>query len=224
MARIARVVAVDYPHHLTQRGNNRQAIFNDDEDRRKYLSFIDNYSRKYKLTILAYCLMPNHVHFIGVPEKLESLAKTFNFAHMRYAQCFNKKTRSCGHLWQGRFYSCILDEGHLLMAARYIECNPIRAAMVKKAWEWKWSSAGYHIGVEKNSIIRMGNLFDYIDFSQREWKEYLQMAENDKVITKLRKYTKTGLPLGTEEFVKKLEAKVGKTLRFVPRGRPWNKK
>ena len=141
MTRIARIIAVDYPHHITQRGNNHRIVFNDDEDRKKYLSLVREYAQKYKISILCYCLMSNHVHFISIPHKEDSLAKTFNFAHMRYSQYFNKKTSSCGHLWQSRFYSCVLDEPHLIMAARYIERNPVRAKMVKKAWEWKWSSA-----------------------------------------------------------------------------------
>ena len=84
MARIARVVAVGYPHHITQRGNNRKEVFLDNDDRTKYLHLVDHYSKQHKLTLLSYCLMPNHVHFIGIPDKEESLAKTFNFAYMRY--------------------------------------------------------------------------------------------------------------------------------------------
>ena len=82
MPRIARLVAVGLPHHITQRGNYRQDVFLDDSDREKYLSWIQEYSNKYKLDILSYCLMQNHVHFIAVPEKEDSLAKTFNTAHM----------------------------------------------------------------------------------------------------------------------------------------------
>ena len=121
MARVARVVAEGYPHHITQRGNNRQPVFNDDEDRKKYLALIKSHSKKYNLDILAYCLMINHVHFIAVPNTPDSLAKTFDFAHMRYSQYYNKKNGMCGHLWQGRFYSCVMDERHVYACARYIE-------------------------------------------------------------------------------------------------------
>ena len=86
MPRIARVVAVGIPHHITQRGNYRQDVFLDDSDRRKYLLWIQEYSQKYHLNILAYCLMRNHVHFIAIPQKEDSLARTFNTAHMRYSQ------------------------------------------------------------------------------------------------------------------------------------------
>ena len=158
MPRIARIVAVGLPHHITQRGNYRQEVFLDDSDRRQYLSWIQDYSLKYRLSILAYCLMPNHVHYIAIPQEEDSLAKTFNIAHMRYSQYFNKKIKAGGHLWQGRFYSCILDEPHLLMAAKYIERNPVRARLVKKPWEWRWSSAPAHIGME-SMLFNLDDLF-----------------------------------------------------------------
>ena len=92
MSRVARIVAVNYPHHITQRGNYKQIVFNKSTDYRFYLERLNEYRNKYKLSLLAYCLMPNHVHFIAIPEKEDSLAKTFNAAHMRYAHYFNKKS------------------------------------------------------------------------------------------------------------------------------------
>ncbi|HHT9117847.1 MAG TPA: transposase [Candidatus Hypogeohydataceae bacterium YC38] len=110
MPRIARAVAPDYPHHVTQRGNYQQTVFEDKEDRMQYLYWLKEYSRKYDLRIWAYCLMSNHVHFICVPGNADSLSKTFNTLHMRYSQHINRKKGMKGHLWQGRFFSCILDE------------------------------------------------------------------------------------------------------------------
>ncbi|MCL0086503.1 transposase [Thermodesulfovibrionales bacterium] len=117
MPRITRIVAVGLPHHITQRGNYRQNVFLDDNDRKHYLSWIHEYSTTYSLSLLAYCLMDNHVHFIAIPKREDSLAKTFNTSHIRYSHYFNKKIKTTGHLWQGRFYSCILDEPHLVVAA-----------------------------------------------------------------------------------------------------------
>ena len=127
MPRSARTVAVNYPHHITQRGNFRQNVFEDDIDKKNYLAWIEEYSRRYGLTLLSYCLMQNHVHFIAIPHKEDSLARTFNTAHMRYSQYYNKKINTAGHLWQGRFFSCVMDDKHLLAATRYIERNPVRA-------------------------------------------------------------------------------------------------
>jgi putative transposase len=146
MPRIARIVAPGHPYHVTQRGNYRQAIFRNDEDRARYLSWVNEYSRKFHLSVWAYCLMDNHVHFIVQPREEKSLAKVFSVAHMRYAQYFNKERKASGHLWQGRFYSCLLDEPYLMAAMRYVDRNPVRAKMVKSPSQWKWSSAAAHIG------------------------------------------------------------------------------
>jgi putative transposase len=222
MPRIARIVAVGLPHHITQRGNYRQNVFLDDDDRKQYLSWIQEYSNEYGLSILAYCLMQNHVHLIAIPDRQNSLAKTFNVAHMRYSQYFNKKMQTTGHLWQGRFYSCILDEPHLMVAAKYIERNPVRANIVRKPWEWKWSSALAHIKKEE-SLIRLKDLFKIIDMSCESWRQYIDSKEDEKTLDDMRKHTLTGRPLGAIEFIEKLEERFGRRLVALPRGRPTKK-
>lgn len=223
MPRIARIVAVGLPHHITQRGNYQQNIFLDDNDRKQYLRWIQEYSNRYNLSILAYCLMQNHVHFIGIPYKEKSLAKTFNTTHMRYSQYFNKKIKAKGHLWQGRFYSCVLDEPHLIAATKYIETNPVRAKIVEKPWQWRWSSASAHINREKEGLIKLGDLFKIIDMSSDSWREYIDSKEDIKTLDGIRKNTLTGRPLGTIEFIEKLEKRFGRRLLALPRGRPKKK-
>jgi len=146
MPRRARVVFEGVVHHITQRGNYRQNVFEDDSDKRKYVEFIREYSEKYGMKIYAYCLMSNHVHFIAAPVKEDSLAMTFKYSNMRYSSYFNRKNRRSGHLWQGRFYSCPLQFEHALEALRYVERNPVRAKMVELPWEYQWSSAREHVG------------------------------------------------------------------------------
>ncbi len=220
MPRIARIVLEEYPHHITQRGNYRQKVFLKDEDYIAYLNWIKEYSKKFNLDILAYSLMPNHIHFIAIPHKADSLAKTFNFSHMRYSQYFNKKNNATGHLWQGRFYSCILDETHLLQAIRYIENNPVRAKLVKRAEDWPWSSANYHI-TNKEGILTIKDVKDLLDITN--WQAYLNKKEEALTIDKLRLHTLTGRPLGADQFILKLEKIFGKRLKALPRGRPRKK-
>lgn len=131
MARFARVVIADVPHHVTQRGNARQAIFDNDTDRRTYLGLLGQYCRVHDVALLGYCLMSNHVHLIAVPHTTEGLGQVLKQAHGRYAAYWNARQSSSGHAWQGRFYSCPLDESHLWKALRYVELNPVRAGMVK---------------------------------------------------------------------------------------------
>ena len=142
MPRISRAVAVGFPHHITQRGNYRQSVFERKDDYLFYLEWLKTYSSKYSLKIWAYCLMKNHVHFIAVPMESDSMARTFNTLHMRYSQFMNQRRNARGHLWQGRFFSSVLDERHLYAGMRYVENNPVRARIVKKADEYRWSSAG----------------------------------------------------------------------------------
>ena len=223
MPHIARIVAVGLPHHITQRGNYRQDVFLDDNDRVQYLSWLKEYSTKFGLSILVYCLMQNHIHFIAIPNRKDSLSKTFNSSHMRYSQYFNRKRKVTGHLWQGRFYSCVLDEPHLITAARYIERNPVRAGMVKKPWQWRWSSAQAHID-NKRYLINLENLFKLIDMSKDSWREFIDSEDDPQTIEDVRKYTLSGRPLGTISFIEKLEKKFGRRLRALSRGRPKKKK
>ncbi len=220
MPRIARVVAVSLPHHITQRGNYRQDVFLDAEDRKQYLMWIGEYSVKYGLSILAYCLMQNHVHFIAIPEEAGSLAKTFNTAHMRYSQYFNKKLRQRGHLWQGRFYSCVLDEPHLILASRYIERNPVRAGLVEKPWQWPWSSASSHTNENKKDLLELGDLFKTIGMTFSSWNKYIDSGEEGSFLQCIRKHTLTGRPLGTAPFIERLEAKFGRKICALSIGRP----
>ena len=217
MPRIARTVVAGCPHHITQRGNYKQKTFSCRADYEKYLHWLSEYCKKYKLIILAFCLMRNHVHFISIPQELDSLSKTFNTCHMRYSQYYNKKNRNIGHLWQGRFYSCALDEGHLYEAIRYVENNPVRAKIVKRAEEWEWSSAKFHLNKEKG-ILELGKIEEYVDIAN--WGQYLTEKEDKGIIDKLKANTSTGRPSGSDSFVIKLEKALGRRLRPLPEGRP----
>jgi putative transposase len=219
MPRTARIVIPDLPYHITQRGNYRQDIFQDNEDRLSYLSWINDYSKKYKLSIFAYCLMDNHVHFIAIPREEDSLAKVFSISHMRYSQYFNKKKNASGHLWQGRFYSCVMDEDYLIAALRYVERNPVRAGIVRKPWRWKWSSAGVHVG-QGDGVINLENITALIDTTAEEWKEYIDLDENEEEVENIRKHTMLGRPLGAKDFIAKLGKRIGRVLSVLPRGRP----
>ena len=220
MPRIARIIAVGYPHHITQRGNYRQKIFSNDADRKKYVSLLKEESKRYKLIILAYCLMANHVHFIGIPEKEDSMANVFKYAHMKYSQYYNKKMRTAGHLFQGRFFSSVMDEIYTFACARYIERNPVRAKMVKKACFYEWSSAKIHCGIERVDELGVNKLFGYIEEEQKTWKDFIDIPDNNNEIKEIRERTRKGRPLGNNNFIEKLEKKLNMFLRLKPKGRP----
>lgn len=220
MPRIARVVAIGYPHHITQRGNYRQKIFSNNADRKKYMSLLKDEAKQYGLIILAYCLMPNHVHFIGIPEREDSMGKTFKYTHMKYSQYYNKKLHAQGHLFQGRFYSCVMNEVYTFTCARYIERNPVRAKMVNKPYLWKWSSAKTHCGMNSSEELGVNKLFNYIEQDQKGWKKFIELPDNPDEVKQIRQQTRKGRPIGTNAFVEKLENKLGRFLKLKPKGRP----
>ena len=218
MPRIARIIAIGYPHHITQRGNYKQTVFTNPAEYSLYLKWLNEYAKKNGLVILAYCLMPNHVHFVAIPQKEFSMARTFNTCHMRYSQYFNKKKRLTGHLWQGRFFSCVLDEKYLNAAVRYVENNPVRARIVKCPEEWKWSSARAHLGKTTNSILELDDAKKYMDVG--DWRKYLSQREEALITAKLKTNTSSGKPLGSSTFIAKMEEFLGRRIRPLPRGRP----
>ena len=217
MPRIARVCAINYSYHIAQRGNNRETVFFEDEDREFYLKTLVRYSHEWGLEIWAYCLMTNHVHILAVPQKEESLARGMGGINLVYTQYINRKYKRSGRLWQNRFYSSIVEkEVHLWAVSRYIERNPMRAKLVKRAEEYKWSSAEAHVTGNRDDILS-GNgwleekeLQAYSDFLREEEKE---------VEILIRKSTSTGRPLGSELFIKNLEKFLGRNLLPKKAGR-----
>jgi len=219
MARLARLVVPGLPHHITQRGNNRREIFLSNDDRFTYLSLIRRYSEKYGVDIIGYCLMTNHIHFIAVPTNGNSLAKAFQTSHMQYAKIFNEKQDTAGHLWHCRYFSCVLGEQHLLQAARYIESNPVRAGMVDRPWDWKWSSAAFHAGIGSPDIP-VGDLFKYISDAPESWQEFVCEPENPDFHSLIKDHTRTGRPVLSDCDIRDLEITTGRMIREKPMGRP----
>lgn len=219
MSRFARVVAVDVPHHVTQRGNGRQVIFGSDQDRVTYLALLRQYSELHGLGLLGYCLMSNHVHLMAIPHEPDALAQALKQAHGRYATYWNARRASSGHVWQGRFYSCPLDEAHTWKALRYVELNPVRAKMVTSAEEWRWSSARAHCGRERaNAMLQMERWARR--WTAAEWRQFLLEGATEAEVSALRQCTHTGRPLGGEEFVAQLEQEMLRLLAPQKGGRP----
>ncbi|HPD16451.1 MAG TPA: transposase [Planctomycetota bacterium] len=220
MPRIARIVIPGLAHHVTQRGNNRQDVFFTDDDRAAYLALLARHAREFGLRVLGYCLMTNHVHLVAVPEAEDSLARAVGRTDFVYAQAVNRLHGRCGHLWQNRFHSCPLDEAHLAAAVRYAERNPVRARMVRLAWRYPWSSAAAHVGEAGDP----SGLLDLAAWRERwsaaEWRELLRSDPAEEELLGLRFRTRRGRPLGSDAFLGRLEAALGRRLRALPVGRP----
>lgn len=224
MPRLSRTVFADIPHHITQRGNRRERVFFDDDDRKAYLGWLKSYCEKHKVDILAYCLMTNHIHLIAVPATEEGLQRVLKPLHMRYAQRINRRQGWKGHLWQGRFFSSALEDAYLWAAIRYVERNPVRAKMVAKAEDYPWSSAAAHCGLRNDLVLSQKP--DWIKQCKlrTSWPKWLAEGDDPEKIALLRRNIEKGLPCGADKFIQKLEKMAGRPLHFRPLGRPKNDK
>jgi putative transposase len=208
MARIARVVAAGVPHHVTQRGNRRQKVFFSDADYETYLALLAEGCRKARVAVWAYCLMPNHVHLIMVPSSPDGLRAVLGEVHRRYTREINFREGWRGYLWQGRFASFPMDETYLLACARYVELNPVRARLVARARDWRWSSARAHLAGRDDELVTVAPLLERAG----DWKAFLSEGLDAASFRAIRASEKTGRPLGAPGFVRKLEKKLDRTL------------
>jgi putative transposase len=157
MPRAPRLVVPGVPHHVTQRGNRRQATFFCDADYALYLSLLRFRCARAGTTVWAWCLMPNHVHLILVPAKEDGLRAVLAPVHTRYTAEINRREGWRGHLWQGRFASFPMDEAHVHACLRYVELNPVRAGLAARAEDWRWSSARAHLGVGGDGLTDLAS-------------------------------------------------------------------
>lgn len=208
MARIARVVAAGVPHHVTQRGNRRQQTFFSDSDYEAYRALLAQACRKAHVSVLAYCLMPNHVHLILTPRDEDGLRAALSETHRRYSREVNFREGWRGYLWQGRFASFPMDENYLLACARYVELNPVRAKMVARPRDWRWSSARAHLTGRDDALVTVSPLLDRVD----DWKAFLGERLDTAQRDAIRAGERTGRPLGALAFVRKLEKKLDRSL------------
>ena len=217
MARMARVVAAGIPHHVTQRGNRRQQVFFSDGDYQTYLTLLAASCRQANVSVWAYCLMPNHVHLILVPRDADGLRAALADAHRRYSREINFREGWRGYLWQGRFASFPMDDNYLLACARYVELNPIRARLVARARDWRWSSARAHLKGQDDQLVRVSPLLDRVS----DWKAFLDQGLDNAAREAIRASERTGRPLGDKSFVRKLEKKLDRVLtRAKPGPKP----
>ena len=208
MARLARVVAAGLPHHVTQRGNRRQPVFFGDDDYAIYLALLAEGCRAAGTAVWGYCLMPNHVHLILVPRDEDGLRAALGEAHRRYTRHVNFREDWRGYLWQGRFASFPMDERHLLACARYVELNPVRARLVRRARDWRWSSARAHLAGKDDALVRVRPLLELVP----DWAEFLRVGPKAGEYDAIRTAERTGRPLGAAAFVARLERRLGRTL------------
>ncbi len=220
MPRALRTIEPGVAYHVTQRGVDRQKVFFSDGDRRTYLSLVGENLADACVSVLAYSLMTNHVHWVVVPGREDALAVLFRRVHGRYAQYVNARRARTGHLWQNRYFSCAVARGHLWSALRYVELNAARAGIVKDPGSYRWSSAAAHLAGSEKAEPALP--LDWEIWREAGgvsgWRELLSDREHLAEVVELRRCTYSGKPFGPQAFIEDMEKKFGRHWR--DRGRP----
>jgi putative transposase len=216
MARMARTVVPGYPHHVTQRGVRRIDVFAGDGDYRAYLDLLSESCAKTGTEVWAYCLMPNHVHFIMVPSSEDGLRATLGEVHRQYTRLINIRDNCRGHLWQERFHSFVMEESYAPTCARYVELNPVAAGLVAIPDAYAWSSAKAHLTGTDDTLVRTQPLLSWMP----DWAGFLDGGIEEAELNRLRLHTNTGRPLGADDWIAELESQTGRRLKAKSPGRP----
>jgi putative transposase len=214
MARLARLVFPELPHHVTQRGNGRAQTFFSDADYTLYRDLLAASCRAAGVEIWAWVLMPNHVHLVLTPGDEDGIRRALAPVHRRYAGEVHARLGRTGHFWQGRFGAVAMDEPHLAAAVRYIALNPVRARLVKRATDWRWSSVHAHLSGREDGVTMLSPVRDrFPDFSA-----FIATNTDEAAMMRLRRAESIGRPLGNDDFIRRLEAETGRPLKPAKRG------
>ncbi len=225
MPRQPRLELPGIPLHVTQRGVNRCAIFLDDEDRHHFRRLLRVACHKHEVAVHAYVLMDNHVHLLLNASRPGDVSRAMRVVGQTYVQSFNTRYRRCGTLWQGRFKSCLVDsDRYLLSVMRYIELNPVRAAMVNSAQDWRWSSVHTHLGLAGDPLLSPHPVYTALgaDIAERAmaYVQWLKAGIEDQSLAAIRRYIAQERALGDERFQAMVEKTLNRPAACRPRGRP----
>jgi len=218
MARLARLVVPGLPHHVTQRGNGRACVFFSDGDYGFYRALLAEHCAAAGVKVWAWGLMPNHVHLILVPSDEDGLRRALAPTHRRYAGHVRTREKRTGHFWQGRFGCVAMDDAHLAAALVYVAMNPVRARLVDRAQDWRWSSVHAHLRrVTDDGLTTARPVLErFADLAER-----IAAGEDPTISERLRKAELIGRPVGTVDFIAALERQTGRRfLRVKPGPKP----
>lgn len=226
MPRMGRVVLPNYPHHVVQRGHNRQVVFADEEDFRRYLNNLKELKEEFDIRVYAYCLMTNHVHLLLAPgDSVSGLGKLMKALAARTTRYRNKLEGRSGTLWESRYKSSpVQSDVYLLACCRYIELNPIRACMVENPDDYIWSSYRQRVGIEFQKWIDLDPF--YIALAETEakrrkcYKQFMKEAITDNELMLIRQAVQRGQLTGNTKFTDEVEQILGRRIELRPQGRP----
>jgi putative transposase len=214
MARLARIVIPGLPHHVTQRGNGRARTFFSNANYALYRDMLAESCRAADVEVWAWCLMPNHVHLILAPSDADGLRRALAPVHRRYAGIIHAERKRTGHFWQGRFGAVVMDEDHLAAALRYVSLNPVRARLVARAQEWRWSSTRAHLHGKEDGLTALAPIRERFP----RFADLLAVPPEPEAFARLRAAESIGRPLGGEGFLGRIERATKRRLKPRKRG------
>jgi putative transposase len=227
MARLPRLTLPGYPHHVIQRGNNRQITFHHKGDFELLLDLLGEYSEREKVDIHAYVLMSNHFHLLVTPQDANGLSRMMQAVGRRYVQTFNHVHQRTGTLWEGRFRANpIQTERYLLACMAYLDLNPVRAGMVARAADYPWSSYGHYAGLRVDKLVKPHPLYWELGNTpfarEAAYAELINQGVTPQQQAALTESALKGWALGEADFVANLQKRTDRRVSRDAAGRPFN--
>jgi putative transposase len=216
MPRTARASRGGYCYHVINRGNGRAEVFHKDADYQAFVRLIGDACARLPMRVLGYCLMPNHFHLVLWPHKDGDLSRWMQWLLTAHVRRYHKHYASSGHVWQGRFKAFPIEEDdHLLTVLRYVERNPLRAELARRAEKWAWSSL---------AVWQSANVPPYLDAGPvrrpGNWLEYVHEPLTEAELERLRRSVNRGTPYGDADWAARTARRLGLEASLRPRGRP----
>jgi len=227
MARLPRLTVPGHPHHVIQRGNNRQEVFRDAADCERFLALLGDLASAHRVAVHAYVLMPNHVHLLMTPAEGSALSRLMQALGRSYVTWFNRRHSRTGTLWEGRFRASVVEsERYLFACSRYIEMNPVRAGLVSDPAQYRWSSHAHHVGLRPEALIEEHPLIWSLGNTpfarQAAYRQLFEQSANVAEVDTLRAAIQGGWVVGSTAFGEAIAAQIKRRPLRKARGRPRN--
>ncbi len=225
MARLPRYTIINQPQHIIQRSRSGQSLFFEEQDYQYYHDCLEAAAYNYRLKVHAYVLLPDRVHILASPGYHDSISRTVQSIGRNYVQYYNECYNGAGTLWEGRYRATVIDEKpYLLTCCRYIELNPVRAGLVKKPKDYRWSSYAHNALCQTDEMITAHREYQRLGKTERERCEaYRAMFKHKLSNTTVREITESALKgwaLGDNRFAARMEKLSGRRASQLPKGRP----
>jgi putative transposase len=219
MPRTSRASRAGYCYHVINRGNGRAEVFHKTEDYAAFIRLIVDANKRLPMRMTGYCLMPNHFHLLLWPHGDGDLSRWMQWLLTAHVRRYHRHYHSSGHVWQGRFKAFpIQEDEHYLSVLRYVERNPLRAALVDRAQDWPWSSLSHDPNARPEGLLTVGPVA-----KGTRWTNHVNGAETDLELQRLRQSVNRGTPFGSETWAEAIAAALGLESSLRPRGRPRKK-